>query len=96
MYVEEDLAPIVNMVEEVISCDVANSLPPKSSTFTGQLSAKTVCSGMVCPLTPSNAKVRLTVTNDVDAATCIIPLCCSIVNIWLIRVLSIYMSHYAR
>jgi hypothetical protein len=32
MYVEEDLGHIVNMVEEVISQEVANLLLPKSST----------------------------------------------------------------
>jgi hypothetical protein len=47
MYVEEDLGHIVNMVEEAILRKVANLLPPKSSTFSGQLSVETVCSCMV-------------------------------------------------
>jgi len=83
-YVEEDLGYIVNMVEEAISSEVANLLSPKSSTFRGQLSAETVFSCMVCLLTPSNAKVFPTTANAVDAAIDIIPLCCSIVCIWLI------------
>jgi hypothetical protein len=84
MYVEEDLGHIVNMVEEAISREVANLLLPKSSTFSGQLSAKTVCSRMMCPLTPSNVEVRPTTANVADAATSIIPLCCSIVCICLV------------
>jgi hypothetical protein len=96
MYVEENLGHVVNMVEEVISREDTNLLPPKSSTFSGQLPAKTVCSSMVCPLTPSNIEVRLTVANAADAAIGIIPLYCSIVCIWLIGVLFIHMSHYAR
>jgi hypothetical protein len=83
MYVEEDLGHILNMVEEAISREVANLLPPKSSTFSRQLLAETVCSSIVCPLTPSNDEVRPTTANAVDAATGIIPLCCSIVCIWL-------------
>jgi hypothetical protein len=43
MYVKEDLGHIVNMDEEAISREIANLLPPKSSTFSGQLSAETVC-----------------------------------------------------
>jgi hypothetical protein len=96
MYVKEDLGHIVNMDEEAISREIANLLPPKSSTFSGQLSAETVCSSIGCLLTSNNAEVRPTAANVVDAATCIIHLCCSIVCIWLIRVLSIHMSHYAR
>jgi hypothetical protein len=72
------------MVEETIPQVVANLLQSKSSTFSGKLSAETVCSSMVCPLTPSNAEVRPTITNDADAAIGIILLCCSIVCIWLI------------
>jgi hypothetical protein len=83
-YVEEDLGYIVIMVKEAISREVANLLLPKSSTFSGQLSAETVCSCMVCLLTPSNTKVRPTTANPVDAAIDIIPLCCSIVCIFLI------------
>jgi hypothetical protein len=81
MYIEEDLGHIVNMVENVISREVANLLPPKSSTFSGQLSVETVCSCRVCLLTPSNAEVRPTTANAADATTCIIPLCFSIVCI---------------
>jgi hypothetical protein len=95
IYVVEDLGYVVNMVKEAISREVANLFPPKSSTFSGQLPAETVCSSMVCPLTPSNAEVRQTTSNIADAATCTTPLCCSIVCIWLIWVLSIRMSLYA-
>jgi hypothetical protein len=85
IYVIEDLGHIVNMVKVTIPHVVANLLPPKSSTFSGQWSAKTVCSSKVCPLTPSNAKVRPTITNAANVAACIILLCCSIVCIWLIE-----------
>jgi hypothetical protein len=56
------------MVEETIPQEVANLLPPKSSTFSGKLPAETVCSSMVCPLTPSNVEVRPTTANAIDAA----------------------------
>jgi hypothetical protein len=87
-----DLRHVVNMVEETIPQEVANLLPPKSSTFSGQLSAETVCSCMVCLLAPSNVEVRPTTANVADVATSIIHLCCSIVYIWLIGVLSIHVS----
>jgi hypothetical protein len=75
IYVVEDLGHIVNMVEEAISREVVNLLSSKSSTFSRQLSAETVCSSVVCPLTPSNAEVCPTTANVVNAATGIIPLC---------------------
>jgi hypothetical protein len=56
MYVKEDLGHIVNMDEEAISREIANLLPPKSSTFSGQLSAETVCSSIGCLLTRTMLK----------------------------------------
>jgi hypothetical protein len=62
-----DLGHVVNMVEETIPRVVANLLSSKSSTFSGQLPAVTVCSSMVCPLTLSNAEVCPITANAADA-----------------------------
>jgi rRNA pseudouridine-1189 N-methylase Emg1 (Nep1/Mra1 family) len=69
VYVVEDLRHVVNIVEETMPREVTNLLPSKSSIFSEQLQAETVCSSIVYTLTPSNVEVRPTTANVTDTAT---------------------------
>ncbi len=71
IYVVEDLGHAVTMVEKAFSLEVANLLLPKSRTLSEQLSAKTICSIKVCPLTPSNVKAD---ANAIDVVTGTVPI----------------------
>jgi hypothetical protein len=59
------------VAEKAISPEITNLLPPKSRTLSEQLSAKTICSIKVCPLTPSNVKAD---ANAIDVVTGTVPI----------------------